>query len=433
MTSSPDLFDSGRQQAFPLARRMRPRRFEDFMGQSRLLGEGGVVRRLLDQGRLFSFIFYGPAGTGKTACAHLVAGHSGAHLEQLNAVTAGVADLKRVLAAAEERLKFHGQRTVLFIDEIHRFNKLQQDGLLPAVEDGIVYLIGVTTQNPSFYVNPALLSRCQLVEFFPLSEEDLSRLLDRAMQDASSGLGGLGLTLEDGARDLLLRHAAGDGRRALNLLELAAATLEQGHSISRDAVASVSSEALARYDRDGDAHYDIASAFIKSMRGTAPDAVLHYLARMLAGGEDPRFIMRRILIAASEDVGLADSGALATAAAAATAVERVGMPEAALILAHAALRVTLAPKSHSATLGIQAAQRDLQENGPLPLPEHLRDSHGAAAAATGRGTGYRYPHDYPHHYVEQEYLVAERSYYHPSDMGREADFRKWLDFLQQAK
>jgi len=398
---------------------MRPGLFADFQGQEHVRLQISRFSELLEEGRLFSFIIFGPPGSGKSAFAFLVANISGARFVSLNAVTSSVAEVKTCIKAASEAAAFHEQRTVLFIDEIHRFNKLQQDALLPAVEDGIVHLIGVTTHNPSFSVNPALRSRCHIIEFKQLSGEAISAILDRTLQDKENGLGRYGYSLSREARERIVRAAAGDARKALNLLELAASPGTGNREISGERVEACTGAVAVSYDRDGDGHYDVTSAFIKSIRGSDPDATLHYLARMVEGGEDPRFIARRIMIAASEEVGLADSGALSVAVSAAQAVERIGMPEGALILSHAALRVCLSPKSNSACMAIAAARQDVRENGPLPVPDHLKDSNYRDAKELGRGIGYKYPHDYPGHYVEQDYLSDSRTYYVPCETGNE--------------
>ena len=413
----------------PLARRMRPERFEELVGQEHLFGPESGIRRLIEGDTFFSFLLYGPPGTGKTASAYLIADKKNAEVSVLNAVTAKVADVKRHIDRAESRLQYENRRTVLFIDEIHRFNKLQQDALLPAVEEGVVALIGVTTQNPGFYVNPALLSRCQRLEFTPLGAEAVERLLHNALH-AQRGLGALGYHLDSEAVRLIITAASGDGRQALSLLEMAALSVTSGTVITVKHVQDcLQGQVHIQYDRDGDAHYDIVSAFIKSMRGSDPDATLYYLARMIEGGEDPRFIVRRILIAASEDVGLADSSALLIASAAARAVDQVGMPESRIILSHAALRVALAPKSNSACAGIDAALEDVRHNTRMAVPPHLRDAHFKDAAAQGRGIGYKYPHDFPGHFVRQQYLEESRQFYKPSETGREKHFAEWLSRL----
>jgi putative ATPase len=420
----------GRERMMPLARRMCPRNFDEFAGQGHVLAPGKPLRRFAEEGRGFSWIIFGPPGCGKSAFARLAAGYARAQFIALNAVTSNVAELKAALQEAAARQAYEGQRTVLFIDEIHRFNRLQQDALLPAVEDGVVHLYGVTTQNPAFCVNGALLSRCQLVEFKPLLAEDLLPLIGRALDDKDRGLGELRLIMGEEAREALACFSSGDARRLLNILELAAAASECGGEITLHTLEEAcSGQAVPLYDRGGDNHYDIASAFIKSMRGSDPDATMYWLARMLAGGEDPNFIARRIVIAASEDVGLADSGALAIAVAAAEAALMLGMPEARIPLAHAALRVALAPKSNSAYLAIDAAMRDVREQGPLPVPDHLRDASYSTAKRLHRGEGYRYPHDFPGHWIPQDYLSEGRTFYRNTGMGNEAQLGKWLDFL----
>jgi len=423
------LFD-GVVQA-PLARRMCPRSFDEFVGQGHVLAPGMPLRRFAEEGREFSWIIFGPPGCGKSAFARLIAESAKACFVTINAVTSNVAELKSALQEAASKRSYEGRRTVLFIDEIHRFNRLQQDALLPAVEEGVVSLYGATTQNPAFCVNGALLSRCQLVEFKPLLAEELLPLIGRALLDRERGLGGLELTMGEEARLILAQYSSGDARRLLNILELAAWASARTSEITIDTLKDAcAGQAAPIYDRDGDTHYDIASAFIKSMRGSDPDAALYWLARMLVGGEDPNFIARRIVIAASEDVGLADSGALSVAVAAAEAARMLGMPEARIPLAHAALRVALAPKSNSAYLGIDAAMGDVREHGPLPVPQHLKDASYTAAKRLHRGCGYLYPHDYPGHWVKQDYLTEARNFYRNSGIGNEAQLGKWLDFFR---
>lgn len=422
------------EQSAPLARRMRPRTFAEFAGQAHVLGPGKPLRRFAEEGRHFSWIIFGPPGCGKSAFAWLVAASAQAHFVSINAVTSNVAELKSAIEAASARLRYEGRRTLLFIDEIHRFNRMQQDALLPAVEDGTVHLYGATTQNPAFCLNPALLSRCQLVEFRTLAVDDMAPLVLRTLGDAERGLGARHLSIDDDALELLAASSSGDARRLLNLLELAAASTDDNGRITsqtvRDAAAG---QAAPVYDRDGDNHYDITSAFIKSMRGSDPDAALYWLARMLDGGEDPNFIARRIVIAASEDVGLADSGALSIAVSAAQAAAMLGMPEARIVLAHAVLRIALAPKSNSACIGIDAALADLRANGALMVPEHLRDAHYALAKKLGHGAEYRYPHDAPGHWVEQAYLPEERRFYTNSGQGHEAQLGRWLENVRTSK
>lgn len=426
-----ELFSSTGGMAQPLARRMRPQSFAEFVGQRELFGGLEGLQRLLENGQLFSFIIYGPPGTGKSAFAMLAADQAGAEFVRLNAVTSNTAELKQEISRAADRLALHSVRTVLFIDELHRFNKQQQDALLPAVEEGTVYLVGVTTHNPRFYVNPALLSRCHLIRFQELANRDLEILVKRALEDRERGLGEREQQIAADALEVLCRGAGGDARRALNLLEIASAMQLNGNIIKAESVRAALDGGGFRHDRDGDAHYDVVSAFIKSMRGSDPDATLHYLARLIEGGEDPRFIMRRIMIAASEDVGLADSNALVVAASASQAVQETGMPEAVLIIAHAALRVAVAPKSNAVTAGISAARRDLQENGPLPVPAHLQDAHFKGAKEQGRGVGYLYPHDFPGNFVPQNYLAEQRRFYQPSESGTEKAVRQRLAELEE--
>jgi len=435
-----DLFEIAsreeRARQAPLAARMRPESLDELVGQEDLVGPGRPLRLALEGGRLGSMIFYGPPGTGKTTLAHLIARHGRAHFEQVNAVTSGVADLRRVIEAAAERWRFHGQRTVVFIDEIHRFNKAQQDALLPSVEDGTIILVGATTENPFFQVNSALLSRCRLFRLEPLEPAHIDQVIERALQ-SEKGLAGR-FTLEDRARERLLRAAGGDARRALNSLETAAWVAEAAGRTQielADVEAALQAPPL-RYDREGDQHYDVFSAFIKSMRGSDPDAALHYLARMLEAGEDPRAIARRIVIHASEDVGNADPQALVVAVAAAQAVEVVGLPEAALNLAQAVLYIATAPKSNATYRALAAARQDVKEHGALPVPPHLRDAHYPGAKRLGHGEGYLYPHDYPGHYVPQEYLpsaLAGRRYYEPSDQGYERELARRLEAWRQQR
>ncbi len=419
----------------PLADRMRPRDLDEFVGQEHLLGPGRVLRRAVEAGRLPSMILWGPPGSGKTTLARLLAAAVGAHLEGLSAVTAGVADLRRVIEAARERLVRERRRTILFIDEIHRFNKAQQDAVLPHVERGTVILIGATTENPYFEVNPALMSRCRLFRLQPLSDAEVRLLLERALADAERGLGGLRAQVSPEALEHLAAVANGDARVALNALELAVLSAPPGPDGVRRVDLEAAAEAAQRrplaYDREGDAHYDTVSAWIKSMRGSDPDAALYWLARMLEAGEDPRFLARRLLIHAAEDVGLADPQALVVAAAAAQAVEWVGMPEARLPLAEATLYIATAPKSNSVYEALGRAERDVRERRFEGVPLHLRDAGYRGAARLGHGRDYRYPHDYPGAWVEQQYLPdgVPGGYYRPSDRGHEAEIgrrlRRW--------
>ncbi|HXF74136.1 MAG TPA: replication-associated recombination protein A [Actinomycetota bacterium] len=401
----------------PLATRMRPRSFDEFVGHRHILGPGKPLTKLIEGGHLPSMIIWGPPGTGKTTLAYLLARAVHADLQQLSAVTSGVSDARRVMEHAKTTLF----RTVLFVDEVHRWNKAQQEILLPAIEDGTITLIGATTENPYHALVSPLLSRSLMIRLEPLEPEEIRKLLERALSDAERGLGGLGITVTDRALDYLVEVAGGDARVALTGLEAAVLLAEEGETVvdldrARDAV----QRTAIVYDRAGDAHYDVISAFIKSVRGSDPDAALFWLARMLEGGEDPRFIARRLVILASEDVGLADPEALPVAVAAAQAVELVGMPEARLNLAHATLYLAKAPKSNSVLTALGRATEDARSADPVPL--HLRDAHYGGARALGHGEGYRYPHDFPGHRVEQEYRPQRfegKRYYEPSGQGRD--------------
>jgi putative ATPase len=402
----------------PLAARMRPRTFDDVVGQRHLIGPGRPLTALAESGRLPSLILWGPAGTGKTTLAHLLARATGGELVQLSAVSSGVADARKVM----DRAKGGMIRTVLFVDEVHRWSKSQQDVLLPAVEEGTVTLIGATTENPYFSLISPLLSRCLLLRLEPLSEDDLRDLMLRALADPDRGLGGSGVEVQDEAIGHLASIAAGDARVALTGLEAAvlAARARGLATVDRDLAAEAVQKKAVVYDRQGDAHYDVISAFIKSIRGSDPDAALFWLTRMLEAGEDARFIARRMVVHASEDVGMADPRALLVAVAAAHAVEYVGLPEARLNLAQAAIYLARAPKSNSVATAVIRATEDALSGDPVPL--HLRDTSYRAASKLGHGKGYRYPHDFPGHVVEQEYRPVRfqgRRYYEPSGMGEE--------------
>ncbi|HXF81862.1 MAG TPA: replication-associated recombination protein A [bacterium] len=416
----------------PLAARMRPRSLEEFVGQEALVGPGRLLRRAIERDELSSLILYGPPGTGKTSLAHVIAGATRAVVESVNAVTAGVADLKEIIARAADRRRFHGQRTILFIDEIHRFNKAQQDVLLPHVEDGTIILIGATTENPFFEVNPTLLSRSRVLRLEPLTDDDIRTIVRRALSDVPRGLGGLGLQIDDDALARLVALSSGDARAALNTLELAArvAVERPDRRITAPDVTEAAQRRILLYDRAGDAHYDHISAFIKSLRGSDPDAAVYWLVRMLEAGEDPRFIARRMVIHAAEDVGLADPRALLVATAAAQAVEFVGLPEAQIPMAEAAIYIATAPKSNAVVQALGEARRDVVDRRADPVPRHLRDSsHPQARRQLGHGEGYRYPHDHPEGFVPQQYVpdsVRDRIYYEPTGRGFEAEIRARL-------
>jgi len=426
---------AARTAARPLAARMRPRTLEEFVGQTHLLGPGKLLRRALEADRLTSLILYGPPGTGKTALAGLIAARSKAHFERVNAVTSNVDELRRAIEAARLRQRTSGTRTLLFIDELHRFNKAQQDVLMPEVEEGVVILIGATTHNPFFSLIAPLLSRSLVVEFKPLTVDDLRTIIQRAIADAERGLGALPLRVEPEAIAFLAMIADGDARRALNGLEVAALTTPPAKDGTIHVTRAVAEESVQKkavvYDQDGDAHYDTISAYIKAMRGTDPDAALYWLAKMLYAGEDPRFIARRLVICAAEDVGNADPQALVVAMAAAQAVEFIGLPECRIPLAQATTYVACAPKSNAAYLGIEQATKDVSEGRTLEVPEHLKDSHYPGAKRLQHGEGYQYAHDHPGHHVDQAYLPTEKRYYEPTDQGFEQELKARLARLRQ--
>jgi putative ATPase len=424
----------------PLAARMRPRNLEEFVGQQHILAPGQLLRRAIEADRIQSLIFYGPPGTGKTSLAQIIALQTRSKFERLSGVESNVADMRRVLAAASNRLENTGQTTILFIDEIHRFNKAQQDVLLPDVESGVVRLIGATTHNPSFFVNSPLVSRSQIFELTPLPEEAVVDLLRRALADAERGLGHMNIRADDDALRHLAKVADGDARKALNSIEIAALTTppDSAGLIHIDLAAAeqcIQKKAIV-YDADGDGHYDTISAFIKSMRGSDPDAALYWLAMMIHAGEDPRFITRRIMICAAEDVGLADPMALVLAMAAHQAAEFVGWPEARIPIAEATLYIATAHKSNAACVAIDAAMADVRSGRTLAVPQRLRGANYTGAKQLGHGVDYQYAHDFPGHFVPQDYLGAVRRYFEPTDQGSEKKIKerleKWRDQTEAA-
>lgn len=406
----------------PLAQRMRPRSFQEFIGQQEAVGQGRYLRKMIEQDQLPSMILYGPPGTGKTTLAMMIAGMTNSHFKKLNAVAAGIGDIRKIVDEAAEQRKFYQKHTIIFIDEIHRFNKSQQDVLLPYVEDGRLILIGATTENPFFEVNHALLSRVRIVKLSSLSDEEITKLLQRALTDCERGLGHRQLSCDAESLAAIARLAGGDGRMALNLLEQAASMSEDGSVIDMSLLVELLGDRIQSYDKKGDNHYDTVSAFIKSMRGSDPDAAIHYLARMIAGGEDPNFIARRVAICAAEDVGNADPMALVVAMAAVQAVQFVGMPEARIPLAEAVTYIASAPKSNAAYVAVDAALADVRSRSCGAVPAHLRDAHYKGAAKLGHGLDYIYPHDFPGNFTQQQYLPDKMQgtiYYRPTANGRE--------------
>ncbi|MCI8928719.1 MAG: replication-associated recombination protein A [Lachnospiraceae bacterium] len=439
-----DLFDYMRstnmEKESPLAARLRPTTLEEVVGQQHIIGRDKLLYRAIKADKLSSLIFYGPPGTGKTTLAKVIANTTSAEFTQINATVAGKKDMEEVVKKAKDILGMYGKKTILFIDEIHRFNKGQQDYLLPFVEDGTLILIGATTENPYFEVNNALISRSIIFELHPLSAEDIRELLRRAVYDKEKGMGVYDAVIEEDAMEFLADLAGGDARSALNAVELGIMTtdrLEDGkiHITLEVAQECIQKRAL-RYDKSGDNHYDTVSAFIKSMRGSDPDAAVYYLARMLYAGESVTFIARRIMICAAEDVGIADPQALSVAVNASLAVERIGMPEAQIILSEAAIYVACAPKSNACVRAIGEADQSVREQGNLPIPVHLQDAHYKGAARLGHGQGYLYAHDYPGHYVKQQYLPYElngKEFYHPSGNGYEAKVREHMKRLKESE
>ncbi len=424
----------------PLAARIRPTTLEEVVGQQHIIGKDKLLYRAIKADKISSIIFYGPPGTGKTTLAKVIANTTSAEFTQINATVAGKKDMEEVVKAAKDTLGMYGKRTILFIDEIHRFNKGQQDYLLPFVEDGTIILIGATTENPYFEVNSALISRSVIFELKPLSREDIKELLRRAVYDTEKGMGAYDAVIEEDAMEFLADLSGGDARHALNAIELGIMTTNRSEDGKIHITLEVAQECIqkraVRYDKTGDNHYDTVSAFIKSMRGSDPDAAVYYLARMLYAGESVTFIARRIMICASEDVGIADPNALTVAVNASLAVERVGMPEAQIILSQAVLYVACAPKSNACVNAIGEAMKTVEETGNLPIPTHLQDAHYKGAAKLGHGTGYLYAHDYPNHYVKQQYLPYElsgREFYHPSGNGYEIKVKEHMKRIKNQK
>ncbi len=437
-----DLFQmmeaKAKESESPLAARLRPKTIDEVVGQQHILAKDKLLYRAIKVDKLSSVIFYGPPGTGKTTLAKVIANTTKANFCQINATVAGKKDMEEVVAAAKDALGMYGKKTILFIDEIHRFNKGQQDYLLPFVEDGTLVLIGATTENPYFEVNGALLSRSAIFELKPLTQDDIKELIKRALTDRDNGLGGFEAVIDDDALDFLSDLAGGDARRALNAIELGVMTTEKGSDGKIHITLAVAEECIQKravlFDKDGDNHYDTISAFIKSMRGSDPDAAIYYLAKMLYAGESVTFIARRMMICASEDVGNADPQALVVATAAAQAVERVGMPEAQIILSQAVAYIATAPKSNRSCVAIEEAMRTVKETGNLPVPTHLQDAHYKGAAKLGHGVGYKYAHDYKNDYVKQQYLPYElsgREFYRPGGNGYEVKIAEHMKKIKR--
>lgn len=436
-----DLFDYMRERNMdkeaPLASRLRPATLDEVVGQHHIIGKDKLLYRAIKADKLGSVIFYGPPGTGKTTLAKVIANTTSAKFTQINATVAGKKDMEEVVRQAKDTLGMYQQKTILFVDEIHRFHKGQQDYLLPFVEDGTLVLIGATTENPYFEVNGALISRSSIFELQPLSKEDIKILIRRAVYDTEKGMGSYGAEINDDALEFLADLAGGDARSALNAVELGVLTTERAQDgkihLTLDVVSECIQKRVVRYDKTGDNHYDTISAFIKSMRGSDPDAAVFYLAKMLYAGEDIKFIARRIMICASEDVGNADPMALTVAVSAAQAVERIGMPEAQIILSQAVLYVATAPKSNSACNAVFAAMESVRAN-KTTVPAHLQDAHYKGSKDLGRGTGYLYAHDYPKHYVRQQYLpeeIGDARFYEPGDNGYEKKIKAWMEYIRE--
>lgn len=435
-----DLFEKTKDKRkpaenIPLSARMRPRSLDEFAGQSHILSDGKLLRRAVESGNFGSLIFYGPPGCGKTALAYLITELKNLHFFRINAVTSNVGEMRKLIDAAKKNIRIDGRRTILFIDEIHRFNKAQQDVLMPDVEQGNPILIGTTTHNPFFSIISPLLSRSLVFEFKPLKEEDILNILKSAAGDRERGLGNLKLKFDNDALLHIARLSDGDARRALNALEIGTLTTKPGKDGAVNFTLKIAEESIQKktvlYDKDGDGHYDTISAFIKSMRGSDPDASLYWLAKMIYAGEDPRFIARRIVICAAEDVGNADPQALVVANAALQISEFVGLPEARIPLAQAAVYIACAPKSNAAYIGLENATKDIEENATEEVPAHLKDASYYGAEKLGHGAGYKYAHSYDKHYVKQEYTAGGKKYYFPTDIGYERKIKEWLERLKK--
>jgi len=439
-----DLFDYMREKnkdnESPLAARMRPRTLDEVVGQKHIIGKDKLLYRAIKADKISSVIFYGPPGCGKTTLAKVIANTTKAEFTQINATVSGKKDMEDVVAKAKDNAGMYQKKTILFVDEIHRFNKGQQDYLLPFVEDGTIILIGATTENPYFEVNGALLSRSAIFELKPLDADDILELINRAVYDKDRGMGSFDAVIDDDAATLLSDMADGDARHALNAVELAVMTTDRSADgkihITRDVAIECIQKKVARYDKDGDNHYDTISAFIKSVRGSDPDAAVYYLARMLNAGEDPKFIARRLMVLASEDIGNADPNALQVAVAASLAVERLGMPEGRITLSQATTYLATAPKSNSCIMAIDEANMEVKNSGNLQIPAHLKDAHYKSASKLGHGIGYKYAHDYPNHYVKQQYLPYElngKEFYNPSGNGYELKIKDHMKKLKEAE
>ncbi len=436
-----DLFDYMRENTMknesPLASRLRPSTLDEVVGQQHIIGKDKLLYRAIKADKISSIIFYGPPGTGKTTLAKVIANTTSAEFKQINATVAGKKDMEDVITAAKNNMGMYGKKTILFVDEIHRFNKGQQDYLLPYVEDGTIILIGATTENPYFEVNGALISRSVIFELKPLSKEDIKTLINRAVYDKDKGMGAFNAHIDDDALEFLADISNGDARNALNAIELGILTTKASADgiihITLEIAQECIQKRVIKYDKTGDNHYDTVSAFIKSMRGSDPDAAVYYLARMLYAGEDVKFIARRMMICASEDVGNADPQALQVAVSAAQAVERIGMPEARIILAQAVIYIATAPKSNAAIMAIDKAMETVKDQTTAPVPSHLQDAHYKSAGKLGHGIGYKYSHDYPNHYVRQQYLpdtLVGTQFYEPTDMGYEKNIKEHMRRIQ---